>query len=170
MYHLLYPMRTHLIVSGRKEMDVMTADWVTVLSHEPFMIGVAIAPKRYTHKLIDKNEEFVVSVPTMEMLRDVWIAGTESGPAKVEKMKINFMESKKVRVMSIKEAVANLECKVVDKRRYGDHTFFVGEVVDYTYDEEMFEDGRVNLKDKLIAHLFMNEFITFGDRIYMADE
>ncbi|MCD6196326.1 MAG: flavin reductase, partial [Staphylothermus sp.] len=49
-YRLLYPLRTYLIVSGRmsEEVNVMTADWVTVLSHKPVLVGVAISPKRYT--------------------------------------------------------------------------------------------------------------------------
>ncbi|ADI31387.1 hypothetical protein [Staphylothermus hellenicus] len=29
--------------------------------------------------------------------------------------------------------MANIEYKVVDSKEYGDRTFFVGEVVDYTY-------------------------------------
>ncbi|MGB9827924.1 MAG: flavin reductase [Thermosphaera sp.] len=60
MKKLLYPMRTYLVVSGRigEEVNVMTADWVTMVSAEPFIIAVAISPKRYTHKLITKYKEF----------------------------------------------------------------------------------------------------------------
>ncbi len=43
-YHLLYPLRTYLIVAGRgDEVNVMTADWVTVLSRDPFIVGVAVS-------------------------------------------------------------------------------------------------------------------------------
>ncbi len=54
MYRLLYPpMRTYLVISGKdEEANVMAADWVTVLSHRPFMVGVAVSPpRRYTHGL-----------------------------------------------------------------------------------------------------------------------
>ena len=61
MYRLLYPMRTDLIVSGRlgEEVNVMAADWVTVLSFRPEIVGVAISLKRYTHRLIEKYGEFM---------------------------------------------------------------------------------------------------------------
>ena len=56
---LLYPLRTYLIVSGRlgEEVNVMAADWVTIASSNPFTIAVAIAPIRYTHKLVKKYNE-----------------------------------------------------------------------------------------------------------------
>lgn len=166
MYRLLYPLRSYLIVSGNEVTDVMTADWLTVISYKPFILGVSIAPKRYTHKLIEKEKEFVVSVPTLEMLEDVWIAGTKSGPEKLKDMKINLIDSKKVKVKSIKEAVANLECRLIDKKNYGDHTFFVGEVVNYEYNEEAFKNGKPSLHFNFLAHLALNEFVTFDKEIY----
>lgn len=162
MYHLLYPLRTYLIVSGNEEeKNVMTADWVSPISYKPFILCVSISPKRYTHKLIKKYGEFVVSVPTMEMLNDLWIAGTKSGIEKLSKMKINFIKSKKVKTMSIKEAIANIECKVIDEKNYGDHTLFIGEVLNYSYNKEAFPDRKPNVDFKPVAHLYMNEFITF---------
>lgn len=166
MYHLLYPLRSYLIVSGKEETNVMTADWVTVLSYKPFIVGVAVARKRYTHKLINRDREFVISVPTLEMLNDVWIAGTKSGPDKLRDMNITFIDSKKIKTKSIKEAVANLECKVIDGREYGDHTFFVGEVINYSYNKEAFRDGKPNLQLNFLAHVAMNEFVTFKKEIY----
>ena len=169
MYRLLYPLRTFLIVSGHEETNVMTADWVTVLSMKPFMVGVAIAPKRYTHKLIEKCKEFVVAVPSVDMLKDVWIAGTISGPKKLEKLAITFIESEKVKVKSIKEALANLECKLVDKQSYGDHTFFVGEVINYTYNKDAFPNNMPDLKHKFLAHVGLEKFATFSEQIYEAE-
>ncbi|MCD6301672.1 MAG: flavin reductase, partial [Staphylothermus sp.] len=68
-YRLIYPKRTYLIVSGRldEEVNIMTADWVTVLSHKPTLVGVAVSPKRYTHKLIEKYGEYVIAVPSKDM-------------------------------------------------------------------------------------------------------
>ncbi|MEM4037775.1 MAG: flavin reductase, partial [Desulfurococcaceae archaeon] len=72
-YRLLYPIRTYLVVSGRygEEVNVMAADWVMPVSAKPFMVAVAIAPTRYTYRLVEKYGEFVVSVPSVENLRDV---------------------------------------------------------------------------------------------------
>jgi len=163
-------MRTYLIVSGHgEEANVMAADWVTVISFEPFILGVAISPKRTTHWLVKKYGEFVVSVPSLEMLRDVWIAGTKKGPSKLKEMNITLIPSRKVKVPSIKEALANIECKVIDAKDYGDHTFFVGKVVDYTYDDRAFKGGKPNIKAKFLAHVSWSEFVTFSEEVYRAE-
>ncbi len=166
MYRLLYPLRTYLIVSGiGDEVNIMAADWVTVLSFRPEIVGVAISPRRYTHKLITKYGEFVIGVPSVNMLKDVWIAGTESGPQKLGKMNITLTPSKTVRVPSIKEALANIECKVVDARDYGDHTFFVGKITGYTYDLQVFKNNEPVPGAGFLAHIARNKFITFKDEI-----
>ncbi|BAA29950.1 flavin reductase family protein [Pyrococcus horikoshii] len=169
-YRLLYPMRTYLIVSGHgEETNVMAADWVTVVSFDPFIVGVAVAPKRTTHKLIKKYGEFVISVPSLDVLRDVWIAGTKKGPSKLKEMSVTLIPSKKVKVPSIEEALANIECRVIDARSYGDHTFFVGEVVGYTYKDYAFEKGKPNLKAKFLAHVSWSEFVTFSEKVHKAE-
>ncbi|WP_456394364.1 flavin reductase family protein [Thermococcus sp.] len=171
MYHLLYPLRTYLIVSGHgEEADVMAADWVTVLYHKPTMVGVAVSTRRYTHRLISKYGEFVISVPSLEMLPDVWIAGTKSGPAKLEETGITLIPSTKIKTPSIKEALANIECRVVDARDYGDHTWFVGEVVGASYREEAFPGGIPDIrKANFLAHSAWTEFVTFEKRVHKSE-
>jgi len=165
-YRLLYPMRTYLVVSGHgEEANVMAADWVTVLSHDPTLIGVAISPKRYSHKLISKYKEFVVSVPSIDMIDDVWVSGTLSGPSKLKKMKIMLIPSTRISTPSIKEALANIECKVVDTRTYGDHTLFVGEIVGYSYRKEAFREWEPIPDAGFLAHVARNKFITFKKEI-----
>lgn len=171
MYHLIYPMRTYLIVSGQgEETNIMAADWVTVLSHRPTLVGVAVSPKRYTHRLISKYKEFVISVPSLEMLRDVWIAGTKSGPSKLKEMNITLINSTKIGTPSIKEALANIECKVVDARDYGDHTWFVGEIVGYTYKKGAFKNGKPDVMGaNFLAHAAWTDFVTFEKKIYKTE-
>ena len=168
-YRLLYPLRTYLIVSGKmgEEVNVMTADWVTVLSHKPVLVGVAISPKRYTHRLIEKYGEYVIAVPSKDMLRDVWIAGTKSGPNKLSYTNISFIKSKTVRTPGIREALANIECKVVAKNTYGDHTFFVGEVIGYTFNKEVYDSEEYTPKKLtlFIAHVAKEKFTRFSEEI-----
>ena len=171
MYRLLYPMRTYLIVSGRlgEEVNVMAADWVTVLSFKPEIVGVAISPKRYTHRLIERYGEFVIAVPSVGMLRDVWIAGTESGPQKLRKMKITLVKSRSVLTPSIKEALANIECRVMDKRTYGDHTLFVGEVLSETHESRAYPNGEPVPSAGFLAHVSWSRFVTFREEIIDVD-
>lgn len=95
MYRLLYPMRTYLVISGKdEEANVMAADWVTVLS-PALHGGRCCVPKKVHSRAYQKVREFVISVPTLKMLDDVWIAGTKSGPSKLKEMSITLVPSKK---------------------------------------------------------------------------
>jgi len=166
-YRLLYPLRTYLVVSGRlgEEVNVMAADWVMLMSVEPFVVGVGVSPKRYTHGLIKRYGEFVVSVPSTDMVRDVWIVGSESGPGKLAKTSFTLVRAQKVGTPIIREALANLECRVIDSLNYGDHTWFVGEVVAYSYREEAFPGMVPSLEAGFLAHLTRNKFATFEKRV-----
>ncbi len=170
MLGYLYPLRTFLITSGTMDRpNVMTADWVVPLSFSPPMCGVAIGHKRYTKKLIDEYGDFVVSVPTIELLKDVWIAGTVSGAKenKAEKLSLTFVPSKKVKAPSIKECQANLECRVVKSVETGDHVFYVGEIVEVSYGDA-FRDGSPDIENyRFILHVDIGKgFTTNSSEIY----
>ena len=159
---LLYPLRTYLVVSGTMEKpNVMTADWVCPLSFDPPMLGVAISKKRYSYKLIHELKEFVISVPLIDLLDDVWKAGTTSGRNvdKKQLLSLTFVNSRKVNVPSIKECVANLECKLVKEVETGDHVWFIGEIVNAEYDDEVFRDFIPNPEKKFILHVARNKFV-----------
>ncbi|ASA78424.1 flavin reductase family protein [Thermococcus sp. 5-4] len=170
-YRLLYPMRTYLVVAGKgEEANVMAADWVTIVSAEPFMVGVAVALKRYTWGLIRKHREFVISVPGMEMLDDVWLVGTRHGPSKLRETSIELVPSKAIETPSIGNALANLECRLVDERTYGDHTWFVGEVVGSSYRRDAFSGDSPRLGAGFLAHASWTDFVTFEEKIHRPGE
>jgi flavin reductase (DIM6/NTAB) family NADH-FMN oxidoreductase RutF len=166
--YYLYPIRTYLIVAGTAENpNPMTADWVVPLSRNPPLLGVAIAHTRYTKKLIDQQKDFVVAVPTIELLKDVWTAGTISGAKKSKKelMSVTFMESKRVKAPSIKECAANLECRVVQEVVTGDHVFYVGEIVNVSYGDA-FAVGKPDVENyRFILHLGGRNFTNTGNEI-----
>lgn len=167
MYRLLYPLRTYLVTSGRvgEEVDVMAADWVTVVSANPFMVAVAISPKRYTFRLVKKYGEFVIAVPGLELIDDVWVVGTESGPSKLSKTRLTLEKGRRVSAPVIKEALANLECRVVGEHPYGDHVLFVGEVVAYSYRDDAFRGGEPDLSAGFMAHIAWNKFTGFKQEV-----
>ena len=162
LWRLLYPLRTYLIVSGTLEKpNVMTADWVIPLSFQPELVGIGIGKKRYTYELIKRGKEFVIAVPDFKLLKDVWIAGTRSGRSvdKRELLSLTFTKSKKVKVPSIEECLANIECRVVKEVEIGDHTLFVGEIVDVSFKEKVFGEGKPDVKAAdFILHVAGNEF------------
>ncbi|MCS7128977.1 MAG: flavin reductase family protein [Sulfolobales archaeon] len=163
---LLYPLRTYLVTSGKGgESNVMAADWVTIASWEPFIVVVSISPKRYTSRLVASYGELVIGVPSCDLINDVWIAGSRSGPKKLSETKLKLTPSSRVNAPSIGNALANLECKVIDSRTYGDHTLFIAEVVSYNYRAEAYPSGKPSLKAEFLAHIARNEFTTFKPEV-----
>lgn len=166
-YRLLYPFRTYLVVSGKygEEVNIMAADWVVPVSANPFMVSVAISPTRYTHKLVEKYGEFVISVPSTQNLRDVWIVGSEHGPAKLKKTSFELIPASKIGTPIIKNALANIECRVYDKHVYGDHVLYIGEVVAYHYRGDAYVNFEPRLEAGFLAHIAMNKFTTFAREV-----
>ncbi len=169
MLEYLYPLRTYLIVAGTVEKpNPMTADWVVPLSFNPQLLGVAIGKTRHTCGLIKEQKDFVVAVPTIELLKDVWTAGTISGAKdeKWKKMGVTFVPSKKVKAPSIRECAANIECRVVNEVETGDHIFFVGEIVDASH-SDAFSDGPDVENYRFLMHAsFGPRFTHTGNEIF----
>jgi flavin reductase (DIM6/NTAB) family NADH-FMN oxidoreductase RutF len=109
----------------------MTANWVTQVSFDPKWIGVGIERGALTHELVEAGGCFAVSLIDREdraIVRkftkpvDVDLPGrTLNGFAYVERI---------TGAPILAQAVAYLDCAVRERLEAGNHTFFVGEVVD----------------------------------------
>lgn len=155
-YRYLSPMRVVLVSCGDIERaNIITIAWCSAISASPPILGIAVHPKRHSHKIIKKKREFVVNAPTFGLLKETHYCGSVSGKDvdKIESTGMTMIPSVKVKSPSIKECAVNCECRVIEGRRYGDHTWFVGEVVNVRYDTEVFKDGK--MKDEFSPILYL---------------
>jgi flavin reductase (DIM6/NTAB) family NADH-FMN oxidoreductase RutF len=76
------------------------------------------------------------------------------------------LPARKVKPPIIKECVAHLECKLHSQFATGDHTIFVGEIVEAYADKEVFTDKYDLEKAKLIFHLGGNDFATLEPKVF----
>jgi flavin reductase (DIM6/NTAB) family NADH-FMN oxidoreductase RutF len=131
-FQLLYPRQVILATShsGGKS-NIITLGWHCPLSFKPPLIGISVGKTRFSHSLIEKGREFVVSIPTEEMLEKVLLIGNKSGrdTDKFTEFKLTPLQATAVKPPLIKECPINIECKVVGELDAGDHTLFSGEVV-----------------------------------------
>jgi|Deesub1362B_J571_1020462.scaffolds.fasta_scaffold00058_96 flavin reductase (DIM6/NTAB) family NADH-FMN oxidoreductase RutF len=148
---LLYPKSVVLVTSKAEDKEnVLSVAWHMPTSHNPPLVLISIAFKRFSYELIKKSGEFVINIPPKELAEAVELCGTLSGKEvdKFEVANITKTPSKKVSAPSIKECIAHVECRVVDSFVTGDHEVFVGEVVYAQADEEAFEKNSFTLKKK----------------------
>lgn len=138
-----YVTNVGLITSnGPNGRDIMSAEWTHYLSYKPALMAVCIAPFHASHKNIEETKEFGLNLASIEQAPLSSVAGGSSG-TNVDKIKVleelgfEFYEAKQIGVEMVKYAAMNAECKVIKQISLGDHTMFVGEVVEISADPKI---------------------------------
>jgi len=166
-YRLIHPKLAVLLTCADKEgnANIITLAWTMPVSMNPPLIVVSISPRRHSHKMIEETGEFVINVPTMEIVKETLFCGRKSGKNldKFKETKLTPLPAKSVKVPIIKECVAHLECKLYKQIPAGDHTLFIGEIQKAYADEDLFSDEYNLAKAKLIFHVGGNRFTTAND-------
>ncbi len=164
---LFAPRLTVLVTSLDKKgrANIITLSWAMPTSFDPPLAAISVGKRRYSHELIEGCREFVVNIPSQDILEKVQLCGSRSGRNvdKFAESGLTQLPSKKVKPPRIKECVAHLECKLVDSLSTGDHTIFIGEVVAASVDEEAFDGMEKCIKletFKPILHLTGPYFTT----------
>lgn len=112
----------------RDEINGMTAAWVSQVSMRPLLLLASIAPIRYTHGLVEKARYFAINTLPEDRQDLARHFGFKSG-RKVDKFEgLSFFDAPNGSPV-LNDAMAYLECGLVDSVVAGDHTLFIGEVV-----------------------------------------
>ncbi len=167
-YHFYPAVTAVVVVKYQDVINGMAVAWNTGLSSDPPLFGLLIAPKRYTHELIQKAGEFSVNFLPAEKSETIAICGRISGREmdKFKEYNIELEPSKKISSPIIKDAYASYECKLNKIIPVGDHSLVIGEVINVHYIKEAFlENGLPNLKNitpnlylGADTYLFMKDF------------
>lgn len=123
--------------SGR--INGMTAAWATRVSFRHPLVCVAIGKARYSHNLILKSGVFALNILAEGQIAEGKHFGFKSGRTTDKFQNIDYSRGN-TGAPILKDIAGYLDCKVFNSCDAGDHTIFVGEVVDAEYYE-----GRVPL-------------------------
>jgi flavin reductase (DIM6/NTAB) family NADH-FMN oxidoreductase RutF len=114
--------------SGNK-VNGMTAAWVSQVSLNPLLVMVSIAPPRYSHTLIKESGIFAINVLTSEQGDLAKRFGYKSG-RKIDKFAgLDYLTATSGAPI-LAQAYAFLDLKLVHTFTAGDHSLFVGEVLE----------------------------------------
>lgn len=149
-YRLLHPRHVVLVscVDKAGKANIITLAWSMPTSRNPPMLAVSISPKHYSHQLIQETKEFVVNIPTMDIIKETLLCGRTTGRKydKFKEARLTPMSARMVQPPIIKECVAHLECKLRKKITTGDHTIFVGRVLAAYANEGAFKREKLDIK------------------------
>ena len=139
-----------LTVKSGEALNTMTIGWATIgyVWRKPIMM-VAVRLSRHTFTIIEKAEDFTVSIPSTDMKKEIMFCGTKSGRDydKFKECNLKASDSQKVITPIIKVPGLHYECKIVyksamdptylntdyDTALYPEkdyHTLYFGEIVD----------------------------------------
>jgi flavin reductase (DIM6/NTAB) family NADH-FMN oxidoreductase RutF len=76
------------------------------------------------------------------------------------------LPARKVKAPIVKECIAHLECKLRSQFKTGDHTIFIGEIVEAYADKGVFTDKYDVDKARMLFHLGGNVFATLDPKVY----
>lgn len=129
--------------------NIITLAWVGTVCSEPPIIGLGIRPKRYSYDLIKNSKQFVVNIPTKNILKESDYCGITSGK-NVEKFsatKLTQQKAELVKAPLIKECPVNIECRLKEILQLGVHDLFLGEIVQVHVDDQILDDkGTIDFK------------------------
>ena len=140
VYQLLEPGPVVLVTTAHKgKANIMTQSWHTMMEFEPPLIGCVISGRNHSFDALVATKECVISIPTVEIAKQVVGIGNCSGKKvdKFKKFKLTPEPASQVKPPLIAECYANLECRVADTRLVNKYNFFVLEVVKAWIDPSM---------------------------------
>jgi len=138
-----------LLLQSGTSGNPMTIGWgATGIMWRKNVFSLMVRHSRYSHDLLDKLNEFVISIPAGIMKKEVALCGVKSGrdTDKIKLCNFTLSDSQHIGVPFINEMEAHIECRIIHRTELqpgtmpaelikslyprGDiHTFFHGEVL-----------------------------------------
>ena len=151
---VLWAMPSGLFVIGSRaggRRNAMTANWATQVSSDPKLLAVSVEKAAFTHELIAEGRAFTLNIVDRE---DRAIVRKFTKPVEVDEAASTLngfaFHDGPTGAPVLDQAVAWVDCRVQTSVDMGDHTLFVGEIVDAGFQKPedtpvlRMEDTRMN--------------------------
>lgn len=111
--------------------NVLTLSWHMPMSYDPPLYAIALGKGKYSLNLIKDSNVFVINFMPTELEKEVLFCGRNSGEHldKFKETKLEKEEAEKIDCPKIKQALAHLECEVVNEIETGDHIILIGKIL-----------------------------------------
>ena len=162
---LMHPRQALLVtcVDRDGKPNIIPIAWATPVSVNPPTVAISVKKTRYSHDLIKETGEFVINVPSIELVDLVKHCGSVSGASadKFSETGLTALPAKRVKPPVIGECIGHLECRVEGDVDAGDFTLFIGRVLAAYAEEECFRRNKWSLCEaKLLLHVGGNHYTT----------
>ena len=166
---LLSPVPAVLVSLGdEKEKNVFTVAWTGTLNTKPPKTYISVRPERYSYQIIEKTGEFVINLPSCDLVKAVDYCGVKSGKNtdKFKDMSLTAMKSVSVGAPFIAECPISIECKVCDKIHLGTHTMFIADILKISVKNEFIDkNGKLLIKKCNLLAYAHGEYFSLGNTL-----
>ncbi len=107
----------------------MSSSWATQVSGEPVLVMAAVDQQHATHHLVMESRAFALNIVghQSKALEDYFYSSQAKRPDNLSPF---ALETGLTGTPLLQAALASLDCRLVSSHMAGDHTLFVGEVVE----------------------------------------
>lgn len=148
--------------------NVMTAAWTGILCTQPPVTYISLRPERFSYGIIKESGEFVINLPTAELVRAIDYCGVKSG-RNTDKFKdtgLTAAESSIVKAPMIAQSPVSLECKVREIVHLGTHDMFTADIVAVNAAKELLDEkGRLSLDNAGLLAYAHGEYFALGKKL-----
>ena len=107
----------------------MTAAWFTRSSNEPYLMTVSVWNENFTHDILLESKIFAANILGESHRKLTIHFGRQSG-RDIDKFKdVRYRTEKSGSPILYKDAIAYMDCRTVNTMNAGDHTIFLGEIL-----------------------------------------
>lgn len=163
------PLPPTLVTCGTTDSpNVFTVAWTGILNTQPPVTYISVRPERYSYELIKNSGEFVINLPTEELVKAVDYCGIKSGKNidKFKEMNLSIQKAYTVSAPILEQSPVNIECKVREIIKLGTHHMFIADITAVDAATELLDqNGRLALdKAGLIAYAH-GEYFSLGKKL-----
>ena len=162
----LAPVPVVLVSAGNMEnSNITTVAWTGIINSDPAMVYISLRPTRYSNSIITQTKEFVLNLPSDNLVCEVDFCGTKSGKDIDKYRECNFTKSHSnvISAPGIEECPINIECRVREVKHLGSHDLFISDIVSTSVNKELLtETKRISYEKARI--------LTYADGKYFSND
>lgn len=148
-----------------EEPNAITIAWTGIVNSDPPMTYISVRPERYSYRIIQSSGEFVINLPTEQLIPAVDFCGVRSGRDldKIKACGLTLAPGETVRAPLINESPVHLECAVCQELPLGSHHMFLARIRAVRVDERYVdENGRLCMERCRLASYIHGTYYATG--------
>ena len=163
------PLPPALVSCGTPEHpNVLTIAWTGIVNTMPPITYISVRPERYSYDLIKNSGEFVINLPTEELVPVIDFCGVKSGRDldKIAACGLHTEPGETVQAPLILESPVHLECKVRQVLPLGSHDMFLADITAVRVDEDYVDaNGRLCMERCHLAAYIHGTYYSIGQAL-----